>query len=112
MSAAVSSSPSVTAPATAGKAKSSSGGATPLKQPEAAAPSAEEKFLAYARMTPGEKLRAALLSQLGLTEEQVKAMSPEDQQKVEEKIRDLIKQAAEKHMDKTGQGGFIADIKV
>ena len=59
-----------------------------------------------------EKMRAALLSQLGLTEEKVKAMSPEEQQKVEQKIRDLIKQAAEKHMDKTGQGGFITDVKV
>ena len=73
---------------------------------------AEEKFLAYARMTPAEKLRAALLSQLGLTEEEVKAMSPEEQQKVEQKIRDLIEQAAEKQMDQTGQGGFIADVEV
>jgi hypothetical protein len=107
MTASVSSSQSAPAGYAAGK--------TPSKQQigksNGPAQSAEEKFLAYARMTPGEKLRAALLSQLGLTEEKVKAMSPEDQQKVEEKIRDLIKQAAEKQMDKTGQGGFIADIK-
>jgi hypothetical protein len=112
MSAAVSSSPAVSAPHATSKNPSSSGSAAKQIDASKAAPSAEEKFLAYAKMTPGEKLRAALLSQLGLTEEQVKAMSPEEQQKVEEKIRDLIKQAAEKQMDKTGQGGFVTDIEV
>jgi hypothetical protein len=112
MSAAVPSSSSVAATYPAGKVQSTSGKTTQLPKSDAPAQSPEEKFLAYAKMSPAEKLRAALLSQLGLTEEKVKAMSPEDQQKVEEKIRDLIKQAAEKQMEKTGQGGFVTDIEV
>ena len=108
MTAPVSSSQTSSAGSPAGTTQARSGS---LEKSSAPAQSAEEKFLAYARMTPAEKMHAALLSQLGLTEEKVKAMSPEQQQKVEEKIRDLIKQAAEKHMDKTGQGGFMTDIQ-
>jgi hypothetical protein len=51
----------------------------------------EQKFLDYAKMTPAERLHAQMLAQLGITEDQFKAMSPADQQKIEEKIRDMIK---------------------
>jgi len=55
------------------------------------ADSAVQKFLEYAKMTPAERLHAEMLSQLGLTEDQFKALSPADQQKVEDKIREMIK---------------------
>lgn len=71
--------------------------------------SAKDEFMKYQRMTPAEKMRAAMLSKLGLTEEQVKAMSPEDRKKVEEKIRDMIKQEVE-NSDKKGQTGLAANI--
>jgi hypothetical protein len=51
-----------------------------------------------------------MLSQLGLTEDQFKAMSPADQQKVEDKIRHLVKQQAEKSNDK--RTGLITDMSV
>jgi hypothetical protein len=38
-------------------------------------------------------------------------MSPEQQKVVEQKIEDLIKQAAQKQIEKNGGGGFFADIK-
>lgn len=72
-------------------------------------PSVEEKFLAFAKKTPAEKMRDALLSQLGLTEEQLQAMPPDERMKVEKKIAELVKEAAQKHATKTGQTGFITD---
>ncbi|TAH68118.1 MAG: hypothetical protein EWM45_05425 [Rhodopseudomonas palustris] len=74
--------------------------------------SPEEKFLAFAKKTPAEKMRDALLSQLGLTEEKLKAMPFEERQKVEKKITEMVKEAAEKQATKTGQTGFITDRRV
>jgi ABC-type transporter MlaC component len=53
---------------------------------------AVQQFLEYAKMTPAERLHAQMLGRLGLTEDQFKAMSPADQQKIEDKIREMIKQ--------------------
>lgn len=50
-----------------------------------------QNFLKFARMTPAEKMRAKMLSQLGLTEDDLKAMSPKEREKVEKKIADMIK---------------------
>lgn len=110
MTAPVSSSSSASSPYGVSKPQAGSGTASPSKS-SGAAQSAEEKFLAYAKMSPAEKLRAALLSQLGLTEEQVQAMPPEERQKVEQKITELLKQAAQKKAEKDGQTGFFTDIK-
>src|SRR5882672_5474637 len=41
---------------------------------------AEQKFLEYAKMTPAERMHAAMLAQMGLTEDQFKAMDPAAQQ--------------------------------
>jgi hypothetical protein len=71
---------------------------------------AVQKFLEYANMTPAERMFSQMLSQLGLTEDQFKAMSPADQQKVEDKIRELVKQQAEKSNDK--RTGLITDMSV
>lgn len=69
--------------------------------------SAEQKFLEYARMTPADRMHAAMLGQLGLTEEQFKAMDPAAQQKVEDKIRDMIRQQAANSNDQ--RTGLITD---
>ena len=71
------------------------------------AETAEQKFLEYAKMTPAERMHAQMLAQLGLTEDQFKAMSPADQQKIEDKIRDMIKQKAANGTDK--RTGLITD---
>jgi hypothetical protein len=68
------------------------------KLPEAK--SAEQKFLEYAKMTPAERMHAAMLAQMGLTEDQFKAMDPAAQQKIEDKIRDMIRQQAANSSDK------------
>lgn len=73
----------------------------------AEAKSAEQKFLDYANMTPAERMHAQMLAELGLTEDQFKAMSPADQQKIEDKIREMIKQQVDNSTDK--RTGMITD---
>ena len=68
---------------------------------------AEQKFLEWAKMTPAERMHAQMLGQLGLTEEQFKAMDPAAQQKIEERIREMIKQQAANTGDK--RTGLITD---
>src|SRR3954466_10133355 len=76
-------------------------GATPVTATKSAltakptdSKTAEQKFLEWADMTPAERMHAQMLSQLGITEDQFKAMDPAAQQKIEEKIRDMIKKHA------------------
>jgi hypothetical protein len=72
------------------------------------AETAAQKFLDYANKTPAERLQAEMLGQLGLTEEQFKAMSPAEQQKVVDKIREMVKQQVQNSSDK--RTGMITDI--
>ena len=77
---------------------------------DSAQSSVVQQFLAYANMTPGQRMQASMLSQLGLTEQQFQAMSPADQQKIEEKIQDMIKKQMDSTNDK--RSGMITDISV
>jgi len=76
----------------------------------AAAPAktAKDEFLDYAKMTPAQKMRAAMLGKLNVTEEQLKAMSPEERKKIEDKIKDMIKQQVEN--DPKMKTGSILDV--
>ncbi|WP_156041883.1 hypothetical protein [Bradyrhizobium sp. URHD0069] len=58
-------------------------------------------------MTPAEQMHAQMLAQLGLTEDQFKAMDPAAQQNIEDKIREMIKQQVETSTDK--RTGMITD---
>jgi hypothetical protein len=74
------------------------------------AQSPEQQLLEYANMTPAQQLFASMLGKLGITEDQFKAMSPAEQQKTEDKIRDMIK----KQLDNSAQkpAGMITDKSV
>jgi hypothetical protein len=72
-----------------------------------AAKTAAQQFQEYASMTPAQRLHAEMLAKLGLTEDQFKAMSPADQQKVEAKIADMIKKQMSDNNDK--RTGMITD---
>ena len=72
--------------------------------------SARDEFLKYQAMTPAQKMRAMMLAKLGVTEEQLKAMSPEDRKKIEDKLKDMIKQQVQGDPEKKGQKGLVADI--
>ena len=72
------------------------------------AETAAQKFTDYANMTPAQRLQAEMMSQLGITEDQFKAMSPADQAKVMDKIREMIKQQAQNTGDR--RTGLLTDI--
>ncbi len=77
--------------------------------PPAKADPTRQAFQDYEKLTPAEKERKAILGSLGLTEEQVDAMSPEDRAKIEAKIREIMRQKVEQSTEKkTGQ---IIDLK-
>jgi hypothetical protein len=86
---------------------SSSSSSTTLSASAAAAKTAAQQFMAYANMTPAQRMQAEMLSQLGITEDQFKAMPPAEQQKVEAKIQQMIKQQLDDTNDK--RTGMITD---
>jgi hypothetical protein len=63
----------------------------------------EQEFLKYAHMNPLERMRANILKSMGLTEQDVQNMTPQQRQAVEQKIKDLIEQQFQKNADKKGQ---------
>lgn len=70
--------------------------------------SARDEFLDYARMTPAEKMRAAMLAKLGVTEDQLKSMDADARKAIEEKIKEMVKQEFEAGLDK--RPGKIVDV--
>lgn len=69
--------------------------------------SAIAEFLEYQKMTPEEKLRDAILKKLDMTEEELAALPPEERAKVEEKIKEMMKQEIENNM---AQKGVLVDL--
>ncbi|KQY97656.1 hypothetical protein ASD21_22760 [Caulobacter sp. Root1455] len=72
------------------------------------AKSARDEFLDYAKLTPAQKMHAAMLERMGLTEDQVKAMPPEERQKIEDRIKQRIKEQVEN--DPTKAKGSLLDL--
>lgn len=52
--------------------------------------SATEEFRKYMQMTPAEKVRHGVLSELGITEDQLAALPPEQREAMDKKIADMI----------------------
>lgn len=52
--------------------------------------SAADEFSKYMQMTPAEKIRHGVLSELGITEEQLAALPPEQREAMDKKIADMI----------------------
>jgi hypothetical protein len=52
---------------------------------------ASEQFMDYMHLTPREKIKAGMLAELGITQEEYDAMSPEEKNKVNKKIEELEK---------------------
>ncbi len=57
--------------------------------------SAKEFFMNYMNKTDEERMIDQILNEMGLTKEDVKAMSPKDRRKVEEKIEEKIREKVE-----------------
>lgn len=62
-----------------------------------------QQFLNYAKMSPMERLRANILKSMGLTEDQLKALPPDQQKAVEQKIQQIIQQDMQKKANQPGQ---------
>jgi hypothetical protein len=54
--------------------------------------SAADQFLAYMKKSPEERLRDKILKALGVTEEDIANMSPEERLAIEKKVQDIIKE--------------------
>ncbi len=73
----------------------------------------EQKLLDYAKKTPAEKLRDSTLASIGVTEDEVRNMSPEQRRDVEQKLSEKMKEAVDKKSQDGGSvSGFFTDISV
>lgn len=63
---------------------------------------AADELEAYVKMSPAERMRDALLKKLGMTEEELAAMPPEQRKAFEEKISELVKEEMAKTEQKKG----------
>ncbi len=70
-------------------------------------PSAKDDFLAYQQMSTTEKMRAMVLGEMGMTEEELEALPPEEREKIEEKIRARIKELIEEDVRENLQDTLI-----
>ena len=77
---------------------------------------AVQAFRDYMAMTPAEKMRDAILRNLGLSEEEVDAMPPEQQEAIEMEIAERMKQRADlqaaREIEKGASGGDEEDRKL
>jgi hypothetical protein len=76
-----------------------------------AKPSAKDEFLKWAQMTPGERMRANMLSSMGLDEAKLAAMSEEEREKIEAQIREMIEVKVRADVE-NGKTGVMVDQKV
>lgn len=60
---------------------------------------ATEKFLAEARKTPMERMREQVMEQLGLTEDSLAQLPPEERRIAEDKIREMIEEKIRQGMN-------------
>jgi predicted flavoprotein YhiN len=72
-----------------------------LKHAETRQSDAAQELEKYLKMSPAERMAAAMMKKLGITKEQFDAMPPEQQAAVTAKITAMIKQEMEQ---KTAQG--------
>lgn len=70
--------------------------------------SVEQKFLKYAQMSPMDRMRANILKSMGLSEQDLKNMTPDQRAAVEQKIKELIEQSFQKSAGKAGQAVDIS----
>lgn len=64
----------------------------PPKPAASTEPTAEEAFLKEAQKTPMQRMREQVLDALGMTEEQLAQMSPEERRAAEDQIRQMIEE--------------------
>ncbi|MCR4521891.1 MULTISPECIES: hypothetical protein [Bosea] len=78
----------------------------------ASSSSTEAEFLKIARMTPEERVQAALLAKLGMTEEEFNKLDAQAKADVMTKIRDEMLKQMEAKGETAKKTGTLADISV
>ncbi|WP_306223916.1 hypothetical protein [Bosea beijingensis] len=78
----------------------------------ASSSSTEAEFLKIARMSPEERVQAALLAKLGMTEEEFNKLDAQAKADVMTKIRDEMLKQMEAKGENATKTGALADIKV
>ncbi|KQV78940.1 hypothetical protein ASD15_19890 [Massilia sp. Root351] len=68
----------------------------------ALAKDAAAELEAYMKQTPAERMREALLKKLGISEEELAAMPPEQRKAVEDKLGELVVEEMQKTEQKKG----------
>jgi hypothetical protein len=106
------SSPSLAGAATAKPAASSSGasassGATALDPNASQGNSIVQEFRNYAKMNPIDRLRANIMKSMNVTQQQIDAMPPAQQQAIEQKIEQLVKEQMQKNVDGQSKGQVV-----
>lgn len=74
--------------------------------------STEAEFLKIARMTPEERVQAALLAKLGMSEDEFNKLDAQAKADVMTKIRDEMLKQMEAKGEKAKKTGALADIRV
>jgi hypothetical protein len=96
-------------PPTTPTSPASSPSSGPTAGPAAPADSAVQNFLNLVGSSPAQQMRDQILRSMGLTENQLNAMSPQDRAKIEEKIKEMIQHKVEQSVEK--QTGVVIDLK-
>jgi hypothetical protein len=78
-----------------GLQSSDASGSSLAGKAESSSNRARDAFHEYMAMSDAEKMRDAILREMGLTEEEVDAMSPEQQEAIEKQIAERMQQRAE-----------------
>lgn len=71
---------------------------------------AQAEFSRAAKMTPAEQMRGAMLNKLGIAEDQLGSMPPEQRKLIEDRLKDMVRQMAQANISNDAQTGLIADI--
>ncbi|MFM0501477.1 hypothetical protein [Paraburkholderia caffeinilytica] len=66
----------------------------------------------YVNGTPGERIEKMILAKLGVTEEELKKMSPEEREKIMAKVRDMLKKEMDAQLDAQKQKASGLQISV
>ena len=72
-------------------------------------PSPEQEFLDYAQKSPAERIRDAILKEMGLTEEDLEKMSPTELKKVEKEIAERVQEKLKQSTQNAT--GVLVDIQ-
>lgn len=73
-------------------------------------PTAEELFLAEARKSPMERMREQVMKELGITEDALAQMTPEERRAAEDKIREMIEEKLKQGMRGDGAAETAGDV--